>query len=52
MRRYTRWSTSWKENISPNEKSIIPYGKQSITAEDIQAVCEVLGSDWITQALW
>lgn len=27
----------------------IPYGKQSISREDIQAVIEVLGSDWLTQ---
>lgn len=27
----------------------IPYGRQSITREDIDAVVEVLGSDWITQ---
>ncbi len=27
----------------------IPYGKQSISEEDIQAVVEVLRSDWITQ---
>jgi UDP-4-amino-4,6-dideoxy-N-acetyl-beta-L-altrosamine transaminase len=28
---------------------IIPYGRQSINEEDIQAVVEVLRSDWITQ---
>lgn len=27
----------------------IPYGKQSITEEDIEAVCSVLRSDWLTQ---
>ncbi|MDT8440440.1 MAG: UDP-4-amino-4,6-dideoxy-N-acetyl-beta-L-altrosamine transaminase [Desulfuromonadales bacterium] len=27
----------------------IPYGRQSITEEDIQAVVEVLRSDWLTQ---
>jgi len=27
----------------------IPYGKQAIDAEDIQAVVEVLSSDWLTQ---
>lgn len=28
---------------------MIPYGRQDITAEDINAVIEVLQSDWITQ---
>lgn len=28
---------------------MIPYGRQSISGEDIQAVVEVLRSDWITQ---
>lgn len=28
---------------------IIPYSRQSINEEDIQAVCSVLRSDWITQ---
>ena len=28
---------------------MIPYGKHSISEEDIQAVCDVLRSDWITQ---
>lgn len=28
---------------------IIPYGKQSISEEDIEAVCSVLRSDWLTQ---
>lgn len=27
----------------------IPYGRQSITENDIAEVCSVLGSDWITQ---
>jgi len=27
----------------------IPYGRQSISAEDIQAVVDVLKSDWLTQ---
>lgn len=27
----------------------LPYGKQSISAEDIEAVTEVLKSDWLTQ---
>jgi dTDP-4-amino-4,6-dideoxygalactose transaminase len=28
---------------------MIPYGKQSISQADIEAVVEVLRSDWITQ---
>ena len=28
---------------------MIPYGRQSIGAEDIEAVTEVLRSDWLTQ---
>lgn len=27
----------------------IPYGRQSISAEDIHEVCQVLSSDWLTQ---
>ena len=27
---------------------MIPYGRQSIDAEDIRAVIEVLQSDWLT----
>lgn len=30
-------------------RSVIPYGRQEITQEDIQAVVEVLQSDWLTQ---
>lgn len=30
-------------------KSFIPYGRQSISEEDVQAVLEVLKSDWLTQ---
>ena len=33
----------------PKLKKIIPYGRQSISDDDIKAVCEVLRSDWITQ---
>jgi len=29
-------------------KSMIPYGRQSIDEDDIQAVVEVLRSDWLT----
>lgn len=28
---------------------MIPYGRQSISPDDIQAVADVLGSDWLTQ---
>lgn len=31
------------------EKRFIPYGRQQINDEDIQAVVEVLRSDWLTQ---
>jgi len=31
------------------EKRFIPYGKQDISEEDIEAVVEVLRSDWLTQ---
>ncbi len=34
-----------KLNFNPT----IPYGRQSISAQDIQAVTEVLKSDWLTQ---
>lgn len=30
------------------KKKIIPYGKQSIDEQDIEAVCKVLRSDWLT----
>ena len=30
-------------------KQIIPYGKQNITQEDIEAVVEILKSDFLTQ---
>lgn len=32
-----------------SNKKIIPYGRQSISEQDIQAVVEVLRSDWLTQ---
>ena len=31
------------------QSEIIPYGKQHITEEDIQAVIEALKSDYLTQ---
>jgi UDP-4-amino-4,6-dideoxy-N-acetyl-beta-L-altrosamine transaminase len=31
------------------KRQFLPYGRQSITAEDISAVIEVLKSDWLTQ---
>ncbi len=36
------------KNSSANKKRI-PYGRQSIAAEDIRAVVKVLKSDWLTQ---
>jgi UDP-4-amino-4,6-dideoxy-N-acetyl-beta-L-altrosamine transaminase len=33
--------------MSPPE--VIPYGRQDIASEDVDAVVEVLGSDWLTQ---
>ena len=27
----------------------LPYGRQHVTQEDIDAVCDVLRSDWLTQ---
>jgi perosamine synthetase len=33
---------------SPVRKSLLPYGRQSIAEDDIQAVVEVLRSDWLT----
>ena len=32
-----------------NQANIIPYGKQSISEADIQAVVDVLRSDFLTQ---
>jgi perosamine synthetase len=32
----------------PVRKTLLPYGRQSITEEDIQAVVDVLRSDWLT----
>ena len=33
---------------SPVRKTLLPYGRQSIGEDDIQAVTEVLRSDWLT----
>jgi UDP-4-amino-4,6-dideoxy-N-acetyl-beta-L-altrosamine transaminase len=33
---------------TPVRKTILPYGRQSISEDDIQAVAEVLRSDWLT----
>src|SRR5690606_31155825 len=33
----------------PNRNSFLPYGRQSIDEDDIEAVIEVLRSDYITQ---
>ena len=34
---------------SNKEKSFIPYGHQTVTENDLAAVCSVLRSDWLTQ---
>ncbi len=46
-------STASKEALaihggSPVRKTLLPYGRQSISEEDIQAVVETLRSDWLT----
>ena len=33
---------------TPVRETLLPYGRQSISEEDIQAVVEVLRSDWLT----
>src|SRR5271155_1826481 len=33
---------------TPVRKAMLPYGRQSISEEDIQAVVDVLRSDWLT----
>lgn len=37
------------ENILSNSSNFIPYGRQCIDEDDIQAVVDVLKSDWLTQ---
>ncbi|WP_276353623.1 UDP-4-amino-4,6-dideoxy-N-acetyl-beta-L-altrosamine transaminase [Cohnella caldifontis] len=37
------------ENPRKRRETVLPYGRQSIDESDIQAVVEVLRSDWITQ---
>src|SRR6202166_3015598 len=36
------------EGGTPVRKTLLPYGRQSIDEADIQAVVEVLRSDWLT----
>ncbi len=36
------------EGGTPVRKTMLPYGRQSISEEDIQAVVDVLRSDWLT----
>jgi perosamine synthetase len=36
------------EGGAPVRETLLPYGRQSITEEDIQAVTDVLRSDWLT----
>jgi dTDP-4-amino-4,6-dideoxygalactose transaminase len=38
----------WQGSGAPILDHVIPYGRQSISAEDIQAVTRVLQSDWLT----
>src|SRR5271154_3203867 len=33
---------------TPVRKTLLPYGRQSISEDDIQAVTDVLRSDWLT----
>jgi perosamine synthetase len=33
---------------APVRKTLLPYGRQSVTEQDIQAVVQVLRSDWLT----
>ena len=37
------------QRVQPNCSPMIPYGRQDISREDIDAVTEVLRSDWLTQ---
>ena len=37
------------QGIQPHRSPMIPYGRQDISDEDIDAVTEVLRSDWLTQ---
>ena len=39
----------WIKNNLNNNDSMIPYGKQNISKEDIDSVLSILKSDWITQ---
>src|SRR6516165_8685393 len=46
-------STATKEALAihggtPVRKTLLPYGRQSISEEDIQAVVDTLRSDWLT----
>ena len=36
------------ENSHSNRKTMLPYGRQWVNEEDIEAVVEVLRSDWLT----
>lgn len=35
--------------MTPKEHKFLPYGRQHVTPEDIEAVVKVLRSDWLTQ---
>lgn len=38
-----------ESRVETADTPFIPYGRQDLNQEDIQAVLEVLGSDWLTQ---
>jgi perosamine synthetase len=44
----TRLETLAIQGGTPVRKTFLPYGRQSLNEEDIQAVVEVLRSDWLT----
>lgn len=39
----------WKKSLDIGEACMIPYGKQTVTEEDLRAVINVLKSDFLTQ---
>ena len=42
-------TNSTNQTSLTNKTAFIPYGRQSITEQDVAAVCKVLRSDWLTQ---
>ncbi len=45
---YTKLETLALHGGTPVREKLLPYGRQSLDDEDIQAVVEVLKSDWLT----